>query len=1288
MSKVPGEPYTRRLFAKFMTKLTKRGLLKRVSFRNVKVVFFNLLAAIGTGTDEEWNDELVEKYLSHFKRTDPDNQRRFKLPDKDFKRVSELLDKLIFTYISDSYDAIDELPAPSFTTRKPPAWITSSRQKTTTSVSERPSTTTKRSTEFLPNYPQSFHWTRPPFTMPPLEAEYSSQSSSAVTTTTTYGGVASNTARPTTKSVLAELEFPSNHKREKFQFMHDPDRHKNTTPIPRRTTSRPRPRPRPTRPRTTTTTMTTTTTYPLMTSPLPSLSQTAHNSNNGNIPSKLQLLLSLFNEDEKPIQLQNDNSFRPAFPVGLDEKIASAFASTTSTTPQPPTRPTTSFTDLMQFGSSLLEASTPQHVQNPSALVQDQKPPEFTSTLLRRTTARPGRPRPTPPSFYPQLVQADASKSRPTTSVINNFSHLRPSFNNNITNNNPTMTTTKNPFQPLGLLDQHSNRFSTDVDLSQNHPHSHRGTIPPSAVIPDFDFRRPSVPTFRPTTASSSEILPIPTANGDNMTANQWNQIITKLNFALEKLAMLKNPDSASSQNAPPYPSRIGLAPIPERLGIIDYNQYVNEKGQKLGRNNVSDEVVINVYDYADADDKGNENGSKDYFDSVEDTDSIQLDRLKETPSATTQAPPRSKTVPPPLPTTTLRTAETGQEQDDYIDFYEDFILKLFDSDIPPSVAAAAGAVASGGSVGNGGDHLDLPGVGSKNPVPLSNFEPLNNAGPTALDAGRFPAAIPIPLTPFGHNGKSPFGSSDPVKVSINNDQAIANTVHGRTRLTPPGVISNTFGKKNDTQYVAIVPDITSSGPVDIPSPLQLYGNIGKYANNKTKASGGGGGASMMGDDFLSDVKPMGFRRPPGGIAIDPLKMVLKEQAATLSKPRPSPNPNSHKHNYDPLLLQAILDLLKERDQPVPPPSTIRGTTTTAKPNVHIDTYYHPGSNNRYGIQLPKNAVLPKPAGLAKLEAHGRHPIPVPIQWLDEKVPPRSRLPPFHRETLNANLGAPGTVFKRDQPKNPVDFWNSPSILNPTQSYPLDGDSRPVFKTPPRIFPIQKSPLDRLKDPDEPDFTILTPQVIPHRQIDTSPGRGSSGNRGSNGKLMDMLLRSQSIFAQSRPAARKSRMKRGNPELLLKKPAAISGEHSTTTTSTTGPPVLGIGQDIQLKPGDAILEILQQRPDTPITATTTTTTASSTKSSTSTTAKTILSKPVAIANEEQTLFQPQFFLPNKDEFVLQTSLLGVPNPATTSNSTSSSVTYNKLLIAAVLSIIPTAVIAYPFLTGRKRRRKK
>ena len=76
----------------------------------------------------------------------------------------------------------------------------------------------------------------------------------------------------------------------------------------------------------------------------------------------------------------------------------------------------------------------------------------------------------------------------------------------------------------------------------------------------------------------------------------------------------------------------------------------------------------------------------------------------------------------------------------------------------------------------------------------------------------------------------------------------------------------------------------------------------------------------------------------------------------------------------------------------------------------------------------------------------------------------------------------------------------------------------------------------------------------------------------------------------------------------------------------------------------------------------------------------MLEKPSAILEEEQSLAQP-LALFNTNQISIQTSLLGVSNPLTPSNSLGS-ISYNKLLIAAALSVVPTLAIAFPFMAGK------
>ena len=202
MANILNRTTTEQLFDQFMSQLTTRGILRRIPLRHIKVVFFNYLAAVGNQRDKNKHRDLMEKYLNHFNRADVDNERRFTLSDAAFKKTSELLDRLLFNYLSDSFSA-PELPRPQFTTRPTPAWIT------------KPSKTT------------------PTFGLPSLEESSTYHPYPVSTSTTTFGGVASNTARPTTKSMMAEMEYPSNPAtKPKYQFMHDPAKFRPTeTPL-------------------------------------------------------------------------------------------------------------------------------------------------------------------------------------------------------------------------------------------------------------------------------------------------------------------------------------------------------------------------------------------------------------------------------------------------------------------------------------------------------------------------------------------------------------------------------------------------------------------------------------------------------------------------------------------------------------------------------------------------------------------------------------------------------------------------------------------------------------------------------------------------------------------------------------------------------------------------------------------------------------------------------------------------------------------------------------------------
>ena len=216
-SSVPGGPYTKVLFDKFVSKLTQRGLIRKIPVRQIKLVFFNLLAAIGKSTDENANQNLLDKYLEHFRRSEVDNKRRFELGNSDFRKTSELIDRLMFAYLQDSFAGTNGLTYHTTTTRRP--FTSTTRRSTRPVLTWKPTPQPPRPIRTTPKSPN--------FALPPLET--TKMPHKQVSSTTTFGGVASNTMRPTTKSMLAEMEFPSNHDKPKYQFMHDPDKYKSTT---------------------------------------------------------------------------------------------------------------------------------------------------------------------------------------------------------------------------------------------------------------------------------------------------------------------------------------------------------------------------------------------------------------------------------------------------------------------------------------------------------------------------------------------------------------------------------------------------------------------------------------------------------------------------------------------------------------------------------------------------------------------------------------------------------------------------------------------------------------------------------------------------------------------------------------------------------------------------------------------------------------------------------------------------------------------------------------------------
>jgi hypothetical protein len=602
-----------------------------------------------------------------------------------------------------------------------------------------------------------------------------------------------------------------------------------------------------------------------------------------------------------------------------------------------------------------------------------------------------------------------------------------------------------------------------------------------------------------------------------------------------------------------------------------------------------------------------------------------------------------------------------------------------------------------------------VPGVGNKNPVPLSQFpatpapaaEAVFDLGKFPLNVPKFPINVPIPLTEAEKLGFPSVPRRSTAVVSIGTQkesERVADTLK-RTKLTVPSIIRLLFGAPTNMSQVRMkIPDFTSSGPVNIPSSIQLYGNIADYLDSTT--------TSTTPRPRILRPKPTASRQGQTPI--------LQDYSPTADFS------NNHEQNYHRQHLQSILQQLpgpqqfdgknSERQQLLnhgempSEPMTLNGEPLTqAKSSVYsntkrLDTSFlaalvealeqdsgdqrksmKPKNRNRFTFNLPtEGAALPKPQSLLALEAK-RVPQPVPIKWNNDKILPTQRLPPFHKEILKA---AATESQQEQRSRFSTETADLSQLLRRFSQSPFDSRIN-RFKSPPMMLPLENTDeIIQSRKTEEDIFTVLKPQSIvqprPFRQANT-PNRRQSGNRNSSPSMLDMILRHKSFSTKRKRRASESK----NSEFILAPPIDILN-HLNPPISVT------LSEDTQLRPEDALTSILSNRPEVSSTTTTSSTTVSTTTTAT-TTKKTILSKPTAIKSAELVVAKPQVF----NQIIgtgasVQTSLIGFPNPFVSTTS-SGSISYNKLAIAAALSVVPTLVIAFPFLApslGKRRRRRR
>ena len=872
-----------------------------------------------------------------------------------------------------------------------------------------------------------------------------------------------------------------------------------------------------------------------------------------------------------------------------------------------------------------------------SASAELPRPPQFTTRAtpawvtkpVKTTTTKPPNPLFSLPTLEEGIANTEnpligsstttfggvaSNTARPTTkSMMAEMefpSHLKNKIKYQVMHDPDKFKPTESP-----SLEEEDDSFGNKLMANQQQIQQASTTNPPfypqlassqannQAVKQDFsiqpNFNNKQTSTRRPVSTTTSAIRP---DKNDNLNMNQWSQIFNKLNMALEKLSNINNRQESviKVENSDNDPS------------ILENPQYINQNGQNLNADNSTD-VVVNVVAYDDQKpedyDDDHDIDYHDYFQAIIDTDNLSLDQV-----------------------------EDEKPHKDYLDLYDDLVEQLdqLQSDQANNL---------------------LPGVGNKNPSPLSNFPSDTASLGSKPDIGKYPVHLPIPLREAEKIGirfqSIPDDKEKPINIGTSPLQSNSNRVRGKTKLTTPSIIRLLFGPPTNMSEVRVsIPDFTSSGPVNIPSSLQLYGNIGKYINDSMADKNDE-------DDYHhyyhqetpSANVPYPHQETPSSIATFNGHPVGHDYPSTSSEQ--SYNHLASKPTLDlpsnTAFLAALVGLLEENER-----------KKKLRPAMPIPLTDAP---KRY-LQLPTTSTLPKPQSLLSLEAQGRPAQPVPIEWLEKRTLPTQRLPPHHE--LQGLQRSSGTTpsFRSEE----MDV-----LLRRFSQSPFDSNVH-RFKSPPVMLPINTADslsmaaLQRQSSTSKP-FTILNPQSIP---LPSFPANAAS-------------LRLQSMRQSLRQRRSSSYQAKDQGSFILQPPESL--KHLVNATTVAAAAAAEDYHDIQLHPDEAVISIQQSRPNLTASTTASLTTQSTTKRPT-----TILSKPSAIADTELVPAQTQLFINGgaSSSGSSQSSLLGFPNPFLPSAS-AGSISYNKLMIAAALSIVPTLAIAMPFLAptvGRKKKKRR
>ena len=461
----------------------------------------------------------------------------------------------------------------------------------------------------------------------------------------------------------------------------------------------------------------------------------------------------------------------------------------------------------------------------------------------------------------------------------------------------------------------------------------------------------------------------------------------------------------------------------------------------------------------------------------------------------------------------------------------------------------------------------------------------------------------------------------------------------GVSRLKLPPVISSTFSVNPIVEIPEEIPSITSLGPVNIPSALRRYGNLNKLAEFQNVDT-----RNRVAETEMNRISSIINDRMP-------LRRQQNTEILYNSNNRIS-FPLSQKETAPNRLQSNVNRINGKRSPPTMYPvynsgyDHIRGVFVPSKKPDASNYHYYYGNNPRSSYkrfvdsELKNSDTINKSDSSIKLGGNQQKGKTL-SSMSHKKEEPLTILPPQYIPPPNRNITLASA--KREIRTNDVD--QKRSFLNRLLIHYYKRKSNSTSKRRKRsLAKMLKPPAAWLKYYSNTTTSTERPNAYKKEPVSVQPNLYSSYNMDMEYNYQQMMMMNYNNQTIS------------NSE----EPVGISEELDAIESTL-----------LSIKPPDKTELVIP------------------TSQTTSTTV--ILTKPEAIKKAEITASQIQEFNPDSiQSLVAQASILG---QATVNNlSVSSNISINKLLIAAILSLIPTIAIAIPFLapnlTRRNRRRRR